>query len=108
MLVSKQRGTTTGVLHKVLKMVASRQSVARLRTFLLTLLIVSRLYPSGKLFAHCTSESIELGFSLKIIIFFFVALIDGMVPIFHAFLDDNGHLTSVNSARYLSLLQSTV
>ena len=31
-----------------------------------------------------------------------------MVPIFHAFLDDNGHLTSMDSARYLSLLQNTV
>ena len=68
-----------------------------LRTFLLTLLIVSWQYPSAKLFTDCTSESIELGFSLKIMIFFFVALIDGMVPIFHAFLDASGHLTSMNS-----------
>ena len=44
---------------------ASRQSVARLRTFLLTLLIVSLQYPSVKLVTHCTRESIESGFSLK-------------------------------------------
>ena len=31
-----------------------------------------------------------------------------MVPIFHAFLDDDGHLISVNGAYYLSLLQNTV
>ena len=79
-----------------------------LRTFLLTLLIVSWQYPSAKLFTDCTSESIELGFSLKIMIFFFVALIDGMVPIFHVFLDASGHFTSMNSACYLSLLQNTV
>lgn len=38
----------------------------------------------------------------------FVALTDSMVPIFHAFLDDDGQLTSVNGASYLSLLQNTV
>ena len=79
-----------------------------LRTFLLTLLIVSWQYPSAKFFTDCTSESIELGFSLKIMIFHFVALIDGMVPIFHVFLDASGHFTSMNGARYLSLLQNTV
>ena len=49
---------------------ASRESVGRLRTFLVSLLIVSWLYPSAKLFTYCTSESIEFGFSLKIMIFF--------------------------------------
>ena len=65
-------------------------------------------HPSAKLVTHCTSESIELGFFLIIMIFFSVVLIDGMIPIFHAFLDDNAHLTSINGARYLSLLQNTV
>ena len=41
-------------------------------------------------------------------VMFFVALIDGMVPICHAFLDDDGHLTPVNGDCYLSLLQNTV
>ena len=31
--------------------------------------------------------------------FFPIALIDGMIPIFHAFLNDNGHFTSMNGAR---------
>jgi len=54
----------------MLKMVTSalQSERARLRTFLLTLPIVSWLYPSAKLFTHCTSESIELEFSLKILI----------------------------------------
>ena len=39
-------------------------------TFMLTLLIVSLQYPSAKIFTHCTSEYIEFGFSLKIMIFF--------------------------------------
>ena len=42
---------------------------------------------------------------LEIHDFFSVALIDGMIPILHAFLDDNGHFTSMNGDRYLSLLQ---
>jgi hypothetical protein len=35
----------------------------------------------------------------------FVAIINGMVPIVHAFLDDEGNLSSVNGVSYLSLLQ---
>jgi len=38
----------------------------------------------------------------------FVALIDGRVPICHAFLDDDVNLTPVNCVCYLSLLQNTV
>ena len=49
-------------------MVTSSQSVVRLRTFMLILLIVSWLFPLPKLFTLCTSESNELGFSLKILI----------------------------------------
>ena len=46
----------------------SRQSVMRLRTFLRTLLIVSLLYLSAKLFTHCTRltrESIEFLFFIE-------------------------------------------
>ena len=73
-----------------------------------SILIVSWLYTSVKLFTHSISESIELGLSLEIMIFFSVTFIDGMITIFHAFLDENGHLTSMNGARYLGLLQNTV
>ena len=99
-------------------MATSRHSVARLMTFLLTFLIVSLLYPSAKLVTHCTRESTESGFSLKT--WFCAAaqkwksrglrsgLWAGRVPICHAFLDDDGHLTPVNGECYLSLLQNTV
>ena len=86
---------------------SSTQSVARLTTFLLILLIVSWLYPSAKLFTYWTSELFDLGFSLKTWLFF-VALIDSIVLIFHAFLDDYDHLTSVVGACYLSLPSFTV
>ena len=76
---------------------AFRQSVAHLRTFLLTLLIVvSWQYHSAKLFTDYTRVYRVRGF-LENHNFFFVALIDSMVPIFHAFLDASGHLTSMNS-----------
>ena len=38
----------------------------------------------------------------------FVAIINGMVPIVHAFLDDDGHLLSVNRVSYLRLLQDII
>ena len=38
----------------------------------------------------------------------FVAIINGMVPIVHAFLDDDGHLSSANGVSYLRLLQNII
>ncbi|QQP51502.1 Uncharacterized protein FKW44_012886 [Caligus rogercresseyi] len=38
----------------------------------------------------------------------FVAIINGMVPIVHAFLEDDGQLSSVNSDSYLRLLQDII
>ena len=38
----------------------------------------------------------------------FVAIINGMVPIVHAFLEDDGHLSSVNDVSYLRLLQDII
>ena len=38
----------------------------------------------------------------------FIAIINGMVPIVHAFLDDGGHLSSVNGVSYLRLLQDII
>ena len=35
----------------------------------------------------------------------FVVIINGMVPIVHAFLDDDGHLPSLNGVSYFRLLQ---
>ena len=75
---------------------------------MLCLPIVSWLFPSTKLFINCSSESIELSLFLENPDSFSVALIDVMVPIYHAFLDDNGYSISVNGARYLSRLQNTV
>ena len=51
------RGAENGLL-------GCRQRVARLKTFMLTLLIVSWLYHSARLFTHCTIELVELGFFL--------------------------------------------
>ena len=62
----------------------------------------------GEIFHRLHQWVYRVRFFLENHDFFFVALIDDMVPIFHAFLDDNGHLTPMNSARYLSLLQNTV
>ncbi|QQP52090.1 Hypothetical protein FKW44_004109, partial [Caligus rogercresseyi] len=38
----------------------------------------------------------------------FVAIINGMVPIVHSFLEDDGHLSSVNGDSYLRLLQDII
>ena len=57
---------------------------------------------------HTLHQSLSSSVFLENRVFFSVALFGGMVSIFHAFLDDNGHLTSVNGVRYLSLLQNTV
>ena len=54
-----------------------------------------------------TFHTLKLIFPWKLW-FLSVSLIDGMVPIIHAFLDDDGHLTSVNGVCHLSLLPNTV
>ena len=38
----------------------------------------------------------------------FVAIINGIVPIVHAFLDKDGHLSSVNGVLYLRLLHDII
>ncbi|QQP51470.1 Uncharacterized protein FKW44_012847, partial [Caligus rogercresseyi] len=38
----------------------------------------------------------------------FVAIINGMVPIVLAFIEDDGHLSSVNGVSYLRLLQDII
>ncbi|QQP50942.1 Hypothetical protein FKW44_012119, partial [Caligus rogercresseyi] len=38
----------------------------------------------------------------------FVAIINGMIPIVQAFLEDDGHLSSVNGVSYLRLLQDII
>ena len=43
---------------------------------------------------------------LKVMIF--VAIVDGKIPIIHAFLDEDGHLVSVNGSCYLTLLRDSV
>lgn len=41
-------------------------------------------------------------------IMMFVAIVDGRIPVVHAFIDENGRSVSVNGSCYLQLLQDTV
>ena len=45
-------------------------------------------------------------YEVKVMIF--VAIINGMISMVHAFLDDDGHLSSVNSVSYFRLLQNII
>ena len=52
----------------------------------------------GKTFHTLHQRVDQVRFFIENHDFISVDIIDGMVPIYHAFLDDNGHLTAVNGA----------